>query len=145
MDATRRSVNERRRALRYGAPVHGVSAARIRGGHAAAIVNLASGGACLETARRLLPGAHIDITLVRQDGSTSHGCRVLRCAIVRLTADTIAFRAAVQFNRSVPWFASSAIVVQSLSGVAMLDADGWLTGRHARPLRVHERPEDDDA
>jgi hypothetical protein len=136
-------VNERRRSHRFAAPAHGVRSARIRGGHNAFVVNLATGGACIDTARRLLPGARVDLTLVRDESTTLHDGRVLRCAIVRLAADAIVFRAAVQFGRPLTWFAASAIVVQSLSGEVMQDA-GWLGGSSDRPLRVHERPGEDD-
>jgi hypothetical protein len=145
VDVARRTLIERRRSHRFVTPAHGVKSARIRGGHDAWVVNLATGGACIDTARRLLPGARIDITLVRDDGATLHDCRVLRCAIVGLAADAIAFRAAVQFTRALTWFAASAIVVESLSGHAVRDAEAWLTHDSRRSSRVHERPGNDEA
>ncbi len=143
MDAAGRPLSERRRSHRVLAPAHGVRSARIRGGHDATIVNLATGGACLDTRRRLLPGARVELTFIRDEGTTLHDCRVLRCAIVALTMEMIAFRAAVQFARPLPWLGATAIVVQSLSDVAVVDAEPWLPRVTARPLPVRERAADD--
>jgi hypothetical protein len=144
VDAPRRPLSERRRAHRFSSPAHGVSAARIRGGHPATIVDVATGGACFETDHRLLPGARLAITLVRADGASTHDTRIVRCTVATLGADTISYRAAVQFARPVPWFTASAIVVQELPGAGPAAPGWWRADAAAVLSRVHERAEDDD-
>lgn len=83
---------------------HGIARARVRPGHDVTLVDVAAGGALIETGRRLLPGSFVELLL--SDGARSATVRgqVLRCAVARLCATAIAYRGAIGFDRDLSWF-----------------------------------------
>lgn len=105
---------ERRLARRHQAGEHRIVSARVRPGQSVALVDVSTGGALIETSRRLLPGAFVELQLDTERRRATLRSAVLRCAIVRLTASTVCYRAAVAFDRPLPWFADEGPTVYSL-------------------------------
>ena len=79
---------------------------RIRPGHTVRVMNLSTGGALIETARRLVPGGVADLHL--ESGELRHATRVrvVRSYVIRVLPDAIVFRCAVTFERMVPWLST---------------------------------------
>lgn len=73
---------------------------RFRSGHDFALVNLSDGGALLETRRRVLPGARVDIVFERDDGSVAAPGHVVRSAVASVGEEGVLYRAAVRFERA---------------------------------------------
>jgi hypothetical protein len=122
---------ERRRAPRRDAvDDHGIVSTRIRPGHDVALVNVSAGGALIETGRRLMPGAPIELQLATSQERAALRGRVVRCSVCRLQPADISYRGAISFDRPVPWFAH--------------DPDGYaVPGAEIRPhwpLRANPTP-----
>jgi PilZ domain len=97
---------ERRRTPRSGNDAeHGIVSARVRPGRDVSVVNVSADGALIETDRRLLPGASIELQFTTRERRASMRGRVVRCSVSRLRAADIWYRGAICFDRSVPWFA----------------------------------------
>jgi hypothetical protein len=94
---------ERRHAPRHRAVAeHGIRGARVRPGYDVAIVDVSARGALVETTRRLLPGALIDLQLEFGDGVKIVRGRVLRSAVSAVQPGALLYRAAVLFDRVLP-------------------------------------------
>jgi hypothetical protein len=76
---------------------------RIRPGHPADVLDLSSGGALLETRRRLSPGSVIDIQWEADGRRHLTRAQVMRCEVAAVLPDTIVYRAAVRFERDLPF------------------------------------------
>lgn len=95
---------ERRTAPRLcEAASHGISAVRVRPGHHADLLDVAAGGALVETTCRLLPGAAVELHMESNSGKTTIRGRVVRCEVSRLFPASVWYRGAVQFDRHLPW------------------------------------------
>jgi hypothetical protein len=95
---------ERRAEHRLRAPAeHGIVSARLRPGHDVGVVDASAGGMLVETDRRLLPGAAIDLQLATTTETVNVRGRVLRCSVSRLRPSTIWYRGAIGFERHLPW------------------------------------------
>jgi PilZ domain-containing protein len=93
---------DRRHFQRTTSGEHGILSARVRPGHLAVVIDVSAGGALVEISRRLLPGSSVDLqidTMHRQ--STVRG-RIVRCAVCRIDAITVSYRAAIAFDRQWP-------------------------------------------
>lgn len=75
-----------------------IAHARLRGGHAVAVVDVSRGGALIEGAVRVLPGTRVDLHVFPRSGRLLVRCRVVRAFVARLAADDIRYRAAVLFE-----------------------------------------------
>lgn len=75
---------------------------RIRPGHDAVVIDLSGGGALLETDRRLLPGAAIDLQWECGGARETTRARVIRACVCRVAATAVGYRAAIQFTHEVP-------------------------------------------
>ena len=103
------STVERRLALRHSSDdAHGITAARIRPGHSAQVIDVSAGGACVETSHRLLPGTSVELQIERADGRASMRGRVLRCSVIRVRAASMSYSGAIAFDRHLPWFSDDA-------------------------------------
>lgn len=80
---------------------HGITTIRVRPGIQATLVDLSSGGAALETERRLLPGRFVHVQLAGSNGIVTGRAKVVRTVVSCLTAGLIVYRCAVQFDREV--------------------------------------------
>jgi len=89
---------DRRSSPRSGVEQHGIVSARVRPGHRVAIIDVSAGGALIEGANRLLPGATVDFQVETARRRTTLRGRVLRCAVVRLRSSSVGYRAAIAFD-----------------------------------------------
>ena len=100
---------ERRRMRRHShVDEHGITAARVRPGHAVRLIDVSAAGALVETNRRLLPGKHVELQVERGSEQTTVRGRVLRCAVVKIQPAWIYYRGAIGFDRHLPWLAEEA-------------------------------------
>jgi hypothetical protein len=99
---------ERRHSSRLQESEHGIVRARVRPGHEVSVIDASAGGLLIETDRRLLPGAAIDLHLSTAGGTTTvRGC-VLRCAVSGLRPAGVFYRGAIGFERHVSCLARAA-------------------------------------
>lgn len=98
---------DRRNFRRSGIAEHGIISARVRPGHLVVVIDVSAGGALIEIARRLLPGAAVDLQFETAHRRTSLRGRVLRCAVSRLHSTAVSYRAAIAFDRQWPCFVES--------------------------------------
>jgi hypothetical protein len=90
---------ERRSFVRAPGAAWAVVGARIRPGHTVVVIDLSHGGALVDAALRLLPGASVDLQIESVLGRTVHGGRVVRSAVAELSASVVRYRAAIAFDR----------------------------------------------
>jgi hypothetical protein len=92
-------VKDRRREPRYGWSPDDISHATLRPGCVVRVVDLSAGGALVEAARPLRPGARLHFHLVVRHQSFGLAVRVLRCAVWTLDSrEGIQYRGALQFE-----------------------------------------------
>jgi hypothetical protein len=72
-------------------------AVRLRTGDPLALVNLAQGGALLESSRRLLPGTTVVLQVSMDEGTLAIRAQVTRCTVHVLHSDSVQYRGAVAF------------------------------------------------
>jgi hypothetical protein len=95
-------MGERRSAVRrQPAADETLTAVRLRAGGSLAVVNLSDAGALVEGASRILPGTHVEVHIVTGEGRTLVRSRVVRAAVVDLSADSVRYQAALSFDRRV--------------------------------------------
>jgi PilZ domain len=98
-------VSERRSMRRFeSVEEHGIVTTRVRPGHRAHIVDVSAGGALIETAYRLLPGASVELHVETDTRHTRVRGQVLRCAVVRVRPTAVCYQGAIRFDRHLPWF-----------------------------------------
>ena len=97
--AVRAAAVERRGFVRAPGDTWDVIGARIRPGHQVVIIDLSRGGALVDAALRILPGAVVDLQIETALGRTVHTGRVVRSAVAELNAHTVRYRAAIAFER----------------------------------------------
>jgi hypothetical protein len=96
---------ERRKAVRRTTvEEHGIVQARVRPGHDVALVNVSAAGALLESANQLRPGSIVEVHLSTSARRVSVQGRVLRCSVIRLSAERLWYRGAIGFEHLLPWF-----------------------------------------
>jgi PilZ domain len=96
-------LDRRRSRRRPTVREHGIEGARVRRGVHVTVIDASAGGVLIETGHRLLPGMPLDIHLVRNRGISIIRGRVLRCAVVHLTASSVRYRGAIAFDQHLPW------------------------------------------
>ena len=72
-------------------------ALRLRTGDPLTLVNVAPGGALVESARRLLPGTTVVLQVSMDDGTMTLRAEVTRCAVHALSSDRVQYRGALAF------------------------------------------------
>jgi hypothetical protein len=93
---------ERRHASRrVPTPTEAPSRARLRAGRELAVINLSSSGMLVEGTARLLPGTHVDIHVIAAQGRSLVRARVVRSAVISVTADVIEYRSALAFGAQI--------------------------------------------
>ncbi len=119
MDAAGRDVGDRRRAIRLLSPVdHGIVLARVRPGRTAAVIDISSTGALIETAHRLLPGACVEVHLELPAGRHTVRGRLVRCAITTVSATRVVYQCAIDFDDRLVWIHEA----NSIGPTAVADA-----------------------
>lgn len=96
-----RAVERRRTARRLVAGDEPLSQIRLRAGRQLAVINISDSGLLAEGAMRLLPGTHVDVHLVTDDGRLLIRSRVVRAFVCHVSASTIRYRGALAFDRAV--------------------------------------------
>ena len=89
---------------RIGLEEHRIIHARVRPGAEVSLLDVSAGGALVEAAHRLLPGAWVEVHLRREDDREVLRGRILRSSVARLRADVVIYRGAIAFERLLPWF-----------------------------------------
>ena len=102
------AVTEKRRTRRRVHDEHGIIGARVRPGYEVDLVDVCAGGALVQCARRLLPGALIELHLVAGERAISMRGRVLRCTVAQVRPTSVCYRAAIGFDGDLPWFSDQA-------------------------------------
>lgn len=74
---------------------------RLRTGSELSVVNVSTSGALVESGTRLLPGTHVDVHVITREGRILVRCRVIRSFVCHLQADSVTYRGALVFDRSV--------------------------------------------
>lgn len=83
---------------------HGIVRARIRPGHDAQLIDISGVGALVETARRLLPGASVELQVETREQHTTVRGSIVRCLVSRVRASSMSYRGAIAFDQHLPWF-----------------------------------------
>jgi hypothetical protein len=96
-----RAVERRRTARRLVAGDEPLSQIRLRAGRQLAVINISDSGLLAEGEMRLLPGTHVDVHLVTDDGRLLIRSRVVRAFVCHVSAATIRYRGALAFDRAV--------------------------------------------
>ena len=98
----RTAIDHERRATprRQTLEEHGITAARVRAGRDAAVLNVSVGGILIETLHRLLPGTTIELQLSRGDQRTEVRGRVLRSTVSCLRHGRVSYSGAIVFERA---------------------------------------------
>jgi len=96
----------RQSARRTSVDEHFVLSARVKLGNEALVVDISAGGALVDTQSRVLPGATVELLLNTQTHVCAARGRILRCAVVRVGAQSVWYRAAIGFDRALPWLAA---------------------------------------
>lgn len=96
--------DDRRHAVRHAASDRGIAGARVRPGNDVDIVDVSAGGMLVESDRRLLPGACVDVQLDTPGRTVVVRGRVVRCAVARLRSSSVCYRGAICFDQHLPWF-----------------------------------------
>jgi hypothetical protein len=96
-------ADQRRETRRCGVDEHGVQRARVLPGIDARVRDLSGDGALIETACRLLPGRRLILQLSFVTGAVAIRSSVLRCDVCHVSADRIAYRGALVFERRLRW------------------------------------------
>jgi PilZ domain-containing protein len=90
-------VTDRRRHARVPADQARWRAVRLRTGHPLSLVNLAPGGALVESSRRLLPGTTVILQVSLDEETLSVPALVVRCTVHALSSDAVQYRGALAF------------------------------------------------
>ena len=92
-------LTDRRLDARFPPPRRGATRATLRPGCPVRLVDLSAGGALVEAARPLRPGAHVHLQLVTGARTFALAARVLRCAVWSLDPyDGVTYRGALMFE-----------------------------------------------
>lgn len=97
-------AEERRRSPRLAArELPEELTGRIRPGHQVRVVDVSRSGVLIDSARRLLPGTHVEVHLECGDDRHASRARVIRCGVSHLDAQVVVYRAALAFERELTW------------------------------------------
>jgi PilZ domain-containing protein len=104
MDSSLRPVTERRLARRITTIAElGIQQAKVRPGHDAALLDISSNGALIETALRLMPGRQIELQIERGGQMTPIRGRVMRSQVARVLPSRVSYRGAIGFEQPLAW------------------------------------------
>jgi hypothetical protein len=104
MDSSVRHVTERRHARRVTEIAElGIRQAKVRPGHEAAVLDISSHGALIETSLRLMPGRPIELQIDRGGEITPIRGRVMRSQVARLQPSRVSYQGAIGFEQPLAW------------------------------------------
>jgi hypothetical protein len=109
--------SERRRNRRHARPEeHRIVAARVRPGYDVSVIDVSAGGALVESERRLMPGAPVELHVRIDHRSEIVRGHIVRCAVARLRANSVCYRGAIAFDRQIPWLADDVVTGYAVPG-----------------------------
>jgi PilZ domain-containing protein len=92
-------LTDRRIDARFPPPARGATRATLRPGCPVVLVDFSAGGALVEAARPLRPGARVHLQLVTAARTFALAAHVLRCAVWSLDPyDGVTYRGALMFE-----------------------------------------------
>ena len=95
---------DRRRNARFVVDARAGLRGTLRPGCSVALIDVSSGGALVECARPLRPGASVHFVISAGARPGSVNARVLRCMVWAIDAlDGVRYRGALKFDRNVSW------------------------------------------
>lgn len=92
------AVSDRRKAARFEADLLDHLKATVRPGNVVGLVNLAAGGALVQSRRPLRPGIRIHVQITGGTHIVRVGGHVLRCMVASVSADAVIYLGAVEFD-----------------------------------------------
>ena len=95
------AVERRRMARRLVAGDEPLCQIRLRAGRQLVVIDISDSGLLAEGEMRLLPGTHVDVHLVTDEGRLLIRSRVVRAFVCQVSASTIRYRGALAFDRAV--------------------------------------------
>jgi hypothetical protein len=109
--------------------------ARLRPGAEVTVVNLARGGALVESNMRLRWGTRCDFEWTSAEGVVSVAARVVRCFVARLDASAVRYRTALSFAAPVAQPAEQDLLAeyQLPGGLTTRSGAGVVSSQRARP------------
>jgi len=110
--------DRRRSGRRSRMEEHGIVRARVLPGHDVSLIDVSAGGALIESSRRLMPDACVELHLLQHtaDAKVVRG-RVLRCCVSTLSASTVSYRGAIAFDRPLSWWTDDEAAGRPISRV----------------------------
>jgi hypothetical protein len=78
-----------------------LSRVRLRTGRELLVVNVSNTGLLVEGTLRLLPGTHVDVHVVTPGGRVLVRSRIVRAYVFELQPDTVRYRGALAFERTI--------------------------------------------
>jgi hypothetical protein len=94
------AVERRRTPRRPVAADEPLSQIRLRAGRQLGVIDVSDAGLLAEGEMRLLPGTHVDVHLVTDEGRLLIRSRVVRAFVCHVSASTIRYRGALAFDRA---------------------------------------------
>ena len=101
---TGHSTERRRHTRRQDPGDHGIGSARLRPGYDVSVIDVSAGGVLIESDRRLLPGAAVELNLRRahRPPEIVRG-HVVRSVVARLRPNMVCYRSAIRFDSELRW------------------------------------------
>src|SRR5687767_304375 len=109
-------VERRRTARRLVAADEPLSQIRLRAGRQLGVIDISESGLLAEGEMRLLPGTHVDVHLVTDEGRLLIRSRVVRAFVCHVSASTIRYRGALAFDRPVQTTVETTVAGYGLPG-----------------------------
>ena len=95
---------EQRGAARFALPPRVELRANLRPGCVVLLVNVSAGGAMVQAARPLRPGARVQLRVTTTSRQVAMAATVLRCEVWSLVGtDGVIYRGALRFDQRVEW------------------------------------------
>jgi hypothetical protein len=108
------AIDRRREPRRCGFEEHGVHYARVRPGIDVRLLDVSAEGAAIETAYQLLPGRRLILQLTFANGAVAIRSCVSRCTVSHASAERVAYRGGLVFERRLRWIIDQSGVTGAL-------------------------------
>ena len=125
-------VERRRTVRRLVAADEPLSQIRLRAGRQLGVIDVSNSGLLAEGEMRLLPGTHVDVHLVTDDGRLLIRSRVVRAFVCHVSASTVRYRGALAFDRTVQT-TMQATVETTVAGYGIPGGPNGLTVAEGNP------------